>query len=416
MALGRTFLTGALVASLASCASFRLVQDEKLNTPAINRIVREVARQRNLPLKGELPVELVDRNALRTELLAQFEAEVEPEKLEAQELLFKKLGLMPGDLSLRALMLDMLTEQIAGYYDPELKRMRLVDGNSPSSGAMAALEVFLQRDLAGEFLLAHELTHALGDQHFDLKTYLEAVEENADALMARKAFVEGDAMLVGVNYVLRRPMRKAAFRPSTGPEEEMMESWNKVPEAVRRVLLFSYIDGLRFAGFVFNQGGTDALDQVYTKPPASSEQVLHPEKYWAGEDQPVAVQLAGDIPEMAGLKLVEEDTMGEVGVQALLLAPVGKLAADMAAAGWGGDRYRLYRREGSADDLGLFWSTVWDSRADRAEFHDTVRMALVRRYGEPVEAAEGASRWETPDGTYELRQVGKRGVDILLIP
>jgi hypothetical protein len=430
MALGRLFtlvatalLLGTFL-TLGAC-SYRMVEDSRLNTTAITRTMRDVTALRHLPLKRDLTVELVNREHLRGELIRQFEKEVDPAKMAVQEQLFKKLGLLDPALDLSALLLDMLTEQIAGYYDPETGMMRLIEGSVEMGGLMGVAATILRRDLAGEFLLAHELTHALNDQHFNLTAFLDT-PGNQDSLAARKAFVEGEAMLVGLNYVLRRPMKRVTYDlppaaiASTGEgdnEKSSVESqWARIPTAIRRQLMFSYIDGGTFAVAVYTAGGTRALDRVYTDPPASSEHILHPLKYLKQVDPPVNVELPDVVPEMAALKLVEEDTMGEIGVLGLLEEPIGLVAARIAAAGWGGDRYRLYVSEANPENIGLYWETVWDTKSDQVEFDTQIRATLRKRYGAPTDSLDSTDRWETKDGVYEIRTAGPLGVHVLLYP
>jgi hypothetical protein len=320
------------------------------------------------------------------------------------------------ETDLEALVIDLLSGQIAGYYDPERNVLRLVEGHTDLGGGFAVLEDILQRDLAGEFLMSHEIAHALADQHFDLETFT-AIAGNSDRAAARKAFVEGDAMLVGMHVLLRKPLKRVAYTPpASGPQETPADQWAGVPAVLKRQILFEYIDGLAFATALYRQGGTRRLDQAYKQPPASSEQILHPEKYLRGEDAPQAVVLPEQEPAaMRALTRVDEDTMGEIGVFALLEDALGESGARVTAAGWGGDRFRIYRHPEQPGSLGFYWRTVWDSSSDQVEFMANLAQALDKQFGEG-NTEKGTKVWKTDEGTFELREEGEKGALFTLVP
>lgn len=410
MGRARLALTGLAVAALVQGCSYRLVQDERLNPGALRGLVRRTVATRHLNLTANLPVELVGEAALRAEVLREYRESPARAKLKPYELLLKKLGLIAPGLDLEAYIVDLLAGQIAGYYDPESKTLRLVAGSTDLDGPLGLVSKLLRRDLAGEFLLGHELTHALDDQHFDLQRFTD-VPGNSDAAAARKAFAEGEAMLVGMHVVLNRPMKRAAFAPGDDAEA----AWDKAPAVIKRQILFEYVDGLNFAGAVYGKGGTKALDAVYGRPPRSSEEILHPAKYLAGGDAPRAVTLGADAPAFAGLTRMDEDTLGEIGVASLLEEPLGEAGAKVAAAGWGGDRFRIYQVPGRPDAVAFRWLSVWDSAAERAEFADNLALALTKRYGAAV--SEGATRrWATQDGAWSVAERGEDEVSVELRP
>lgn len=404
----------ALAALLAAGCSYRIVEDEQLNPDAVRSLIRRTAETRHLPLRHALPVELVAQRLLRAELVKSFEASPEREKLGTYELLLKKLGLIPQDMALEALIIDMLSGQVAGYYDPEKKVLRLVAENAGLGESFGWLETLLQRDLAGEFLVAHEVAHALSDQSFDLKRYIE-LQGNSDAAVARKAFVEGEAMVVGLHVLLRQPMKRVAYQPAAEkPSQD--EQFEKLPAVLKRQILFEYLDGMQFAGALFRAAGTTGLDAAYRNPPASSEQILHPEKYLAGDDMPVPVTFESDPAVFAGLRRVDDDTMGEIGVLSLLEESLGLQGARLTAAGWGGDRFRLYRNPLAPNAVGFVWRTVWDTAADQVEFTANLGQALTKRFSVGPETDGAVSRWRTAEGTFEIKDTGPKSAEFRLIP
>lgn len=415
MALARHLAAIVTLVCIASC-SFRLVREASLNEPAVKRIIYATARTRGLALKRKIAVELVDRETARRHLVVEMQRSLPPEKLRVQERLLKKLGAIPRDMDLGALLLELLSEQVAGYYDPETKLLRLVDPSEGVGVAMRAIENLLQKDLTGEFLLAHEATHAIDDQHFDLKRFGE-VSGNTDAQAARTAYAEGVAMLTAFHTTLGLRMRRVAFHVAgeLSLTEEPASVLNRTPAIIKRELLFPYVEGMRFASAVYQSGGTRALDEAYRDPPESSEQVLHPEKYLGSvRDRPVPVTVATDLSALRSLQRVDEDTMGEHGILALFEEPLGYVAASKAAAGWGGDRYVVYE-DAASQDVGLYWRTIWDTPRDRDEFKVAVKRAITFRYGSADEDSDVA-RWKTPDGIYELWVEGRLGVNVAVVP
>jgi hypothetical protein len=221
-----------------------------------------------------------------------------------------------------------------------------------------------------EALLTHEFVHALQDQHFDLLQLLLAQPYSFDHAEALFAVVEGDAM-----DVQRRVEQGDAFahRPLTDiarAEDERFSAYRTeigalFPPLLTETFIFRYRDGVRFVETVRRKSGARGVDELFRHPPASSEQILHPEKYFAGE---VPREVALDEQKFAaqGWHTAAATPLGEIGVRGLLLKALSGPDATRAAAGWGGDRAYLFEREGSAP---LFvWQTAWDRPADAGEF------------------------------------------------
>jgi hypothetical protein len=141
--------------------------------------------------------------------------------------------------------------------------------------------------------------------------------------------------------------------------------------------------------------------------------VLHPSKYFAGDDPPIEVRFGDDPPELRGYALLDENTLGELGVQALLIGSLGACGAKTAADGWGGDRFRLYHRPGSPDVVGFAWRSVWDSAGERQEFVDNLGLALAQTYDVDAEFEGEQQVWRTAEGIFRLRHEGRRGALLL---
>lgn len=399
--------------ALAACAPAHVVEDKRLDRDAVHEVLARTAAIRNLPLKRAIPIELVEKRTVRDLFAAEATAQVPLETATAYELLVKKLRLLPKDFDTQAYARKEMGQRVAGYYDPRSGAMRIVRRNANLGTLYTIAERLFQRDLAGEFLLAHELAHGLADQHFDLAAYGDVVT-NADVLLARRAFAEGDAMLTGFAYVAGKPLKPVAYEPPAtlqGP----LDDWRAIPEVFRRPLLFLYLDGLLFASRVYTRGGTAGLDAVYRRPPRSTEEMLHPAKYFAQDDPPVAVRFDADPPGLQGLPVIDENTLGELGVQSLLTVPLGCGGAEIAAAGWGGDRFRIYRYPGDKKEIGFAWKSVWDTPADRDEFTGNLGLALTKTFAvEGAPMPRGARRWRTPEGVFVIAAEDSSGALVTL--
>jgi hypothetical protein len=315
----------------------------------------QVLEERGLPVKERLEPQILTEAEVRDLLKAQFEKENPAEEIAIAEETLRALGLLPADADLGELYVDMLGSQVAGYYDPEAKALFVV----ARSGRVGATE---------KVTFAHEFTHALQDQSFGLGTMdVESAEPN-DRSLGRLALIEGDATLL-MTLWLSRNLAPAELQELLQIDPEAQEQLEQLPAILRETLLFPYQQGLIFVNGIWAQGGWEAVDRAYDRLPESTEQVLHPEKYEAGE-KPVDVKL--DAAELAtrmgdGWSATPEDTLGEFLLSVWLRENgVKALDASAAAAGWGGDRLAYLRGPDGA--YGLALRTTWDSWDEAAEF------------------------------------------------
>jgi hypothetical protein len=231
-------------------------------------------------------------------------------------------------------------------------------------------QVLLVGKLKSESLLAHELVHALQDQKFDLMRLLVVRPYDFDRTEAVFALIEGDAMNVqrrmeeGDGYG-RKSLDEITKQEGARFGEYRKEAEKLFPPLLTETFIFRYRDGARLVEAVRRKSGERGVDELFRHPPASSEQILHPEKYAAGE-LPREVRVDEQSFAKAGWSNVTSTPLGEIGVRGLLLAGVPREMAVRAAAGWGGDRAYLFERQNSTP---LFvWKTVWDKPSDALEF------------------------------------------------
>jgi hypothetical protein len=362
---------------------------------ATDEVLQETSVIRKLPVLRRVRSGAQTRAEIEQMLVRNLDESSSPDQLRASELTLKKLGLLPSDFQLRGFLVKLLAEQVAGYYDPKAREFFLADWI----------------DLDGQRpVIAHELTHALQDQHFNLRRFESWPKHDADAEAAAHALVEGDAMLVMMQYVMRSPARQLAMLKSLvmggGGSTEI---YDRAPRVLRETLVFPYTQGAGWAGQVFRRGGWEMISAAYKNLPQSTEQILHPEKYFAGE-APQKVLLKDVSAALGrGWRQADHDVNGEWGYYLILDEFLKeKETSQRAAAGWGGDRYALYTGPRPSDTL-LVQKTLWDSPEDAREFFDAYARRTTKRYNATPLAEEAGGRlaWQTPEGGVHLELSGR---------
>jgi hypothetical protein len=262
-------------------------------------------------------------------------------------------------------------------------------------------QVLLVNKTHDDSLLTHEFVHALQDQHFDLMKLLVVRPYSFDRTEAVFAVIEGDAMNVqrraeeGDAYG-RRSLDDITRQESGRFTQYRAQAGRLFPPLLIETFIFRYRDGARFVEAVRRRGGERAVDELFLRPPASSEQVLHPEKYFQGE-APRATGVDEAAFTSEGWRITSSTPIGEIGVRGLLAAGVSEQEAQRGAAGWGGDRAYLFERDGSAP---LFvWKTVWDASQDAEEF--------FRAYND-LQRREGRAKPEQTSGPGGETQIIRR--------
>jgi hypothetical protein len=381
-----------LLALLEGCGPGRIVRRGQVNEDALEVVRRNLPAIRGLPFKAPVPALALTRDEVAAIVTSEIEHSYGPGDLERAAVVYKRLGLLPPETDLRAALQRLYEQEGAGFYDPRTKRLVLAKTALGAAGFKVGLLGRLTgRDLVGEFLVAHELTHALQDQHFGLPTSPEPLTDgHGDRELARHALLEGDATLAGFAYLFRRTpdakMIALIDRQLAGVPRELARKYPDAPELVRATMAFQYADGSAFAGRALADGGWAAVDRAEADPPVSTEQVLHPARYYAQRDHPTAIRLGGtEGLEAAGWRRILEDTLGELQMRVLAERFLPAARAASIAEGWGGDRLAAFQR---GDTLVLVWMTAWDSAAEATEFAQAMpavaRDARVEQRGERV--------------------------------
>ena len=273
-------------------------------------------------------------------------------------------------------------------------------------------QVLLVSQLKDKALLVHEFTHALQDQHFDLMKLLGRRPYDFDHTEALFALIEGDAMNVQRRFELGKAYEKMPVEQITRQEDARFQEYRKTMGDIFQPLLtetfaFRYRDGAAFVETVRRQRGERGVDGLFRNPPASSEQIIHPEKYFSGE-LPREVSFDVSPFQQNGWQPLVPTALGEIGVRGVLLAGVDSKTALTASSGWGGDIAYLFQKDGSKP---LFvWRTVWDKQSDANEFLVAYKELMTHDGENQVSSSESKDRveirWSKDEHTTVLKRSG----------
>ena len=352
----------------------------------LNHLGSQAASIRGLSYRP-VASQVVSQAECATYLLRLLDKEMKAAPTRRREGFLKLLGLMPKSASMKKIYADLYTDQVRGLYDPHKKLFLVVRGegkgsNDPMEGLAASIGLNLEN-----ILTVHELGHAIQDQHFQLATLSAKVAANFDQELAASALFEGDASALMMDYALlsvgMQPGEMEAGGGGLFDQEKLMlgssPALARAPRFFRDVLTFPYNQGMTFVGSLRRGKDWSAVDRAFRALPESSEQILHPEKYGRDHPQEVTVEAGG----LAGATSLGQDTAGEFTIRCWAREVGG---SEQAAAGWGGDRYEIFR---TPRGLSGCWATTWDSEQDAREFEALALRGLkgkgtVERRGQKV--------------------------------
>jgi hypothetical protein len=373
---------------------------------ATDKILHVVSRLRGLEAKRPVKSRLKSREEIEKIVIRDLDEDTPPEELEATSKTLAKLGLIPKDFPLRDYMIRLLREQVAGLYEPSTKEFYLASW----------LPLSEQKPV-----IAHELTHALQDQHFNLRRFRSWPKGDSDAELAAHALVEGDATLIMLRYsaeqdginldITKIPSLTELLLANNSSEKYPL--LDGAPAVLRETLQFPYVYGAGFVQHILKHGSQRILDQSFHDLPASTEQIMHPELFLTKE-KPLRIEMA-DLLRALGpdWKLSDSDTNGEFGYLIILSEFIDKRAAARAAEGWGGDRYLLYENKKSGELL-LAQYTTWDGQRDAREFFEAYSERTQGRYKNSslIHSSPTARIYRTQEG---LVSIEMRGQDVVIV-
>ncbi len=393
---------------------------DKSSQPApetVLKVQREIELLRGEKFKSAIRVENQSVEDFGKYLDRAIEKQIPTDLLKNYGKIVRKLGLYSGPeiQDFAALAKHVLRSQAAAYYDTDKNTFFVVMQNLPA--------------LALKAVYAHELYHGLQDQHYNLDSYLllgNARKLNDDEALARQAVVEGEATYVMTLWSLKQTL---GFVPSaemlriglqrqsdtdTAALIQMLKAnsaalgaadlagvadeLEKIPRFMLESMVSTYLKGMAFV-FEIQQLGWNKVEELYSNPPASTEQILHPDK-WVKNERPITIAF----PELtkddlfARWRMLESNTLGELQWRTVFaensLQSIGASAAD----GWNGDRYAVLEHSGNSQLLLLLW-TAWDTEDDATEFHEAYKRLLEIKY----------------DGVDEFTRVERTGKTVLIV-
>jgi len=363
-------------------------------------IQRQVIQDRGLEASGVFTRVLFTRDQLSQRVLNDFLDDYTAEEASEDTIVLEAFGLLNSDFDMYNFYLDLLSEQVAGFYDNETKEMVVVQDT-----AFGGSE---------RLTYSHEYTHALQDQNFDIKNglkyYKEICEENSERCAAIQALLEGDATLSELNWYQNHATTEDQSDILSFLDSYESPVFDSSPDFIAQDFLFPYEFGYEFVHYIYNRGGWSAVDQVYENLPVSTEQILHPERY--PDDRPKTVPLP-DLRTSLGddWVLIDQGEMGEWFTYLILahgLDPDSRLKENTAydaAEGWGGDKYTVFYNPDNGKTV-MVLRTLWDTPSEADEFTDAFITYARDRFGRPVENKPNFISW---NGNTEIHQLHFNG-------
>lgn len=368
---------------------------------AADEVLEQVSQITGLKQLTPLKKTLRSREEIRAYVIREMDDEKNPAERYGEEKSAEAFGLIPKGFDLDHFMIDLLTEQIAGLYDPKAREFYVADWIPLDDQRM---------------VMAHELTHALQDQHFQIETWVKAARPNDDAEMARESVLEGSAMAAMVDYLLQGTGRSVEDLPPFDPsvfagDLSKTPKLEEAPQFLKDSLIFPYLDGLTFSAAVLRTSQWSGVSAVFRNPPVSTQQIMHPALYRSGKapvqvTMPTFLKLLG--PDWTK---IDENVMGEFGWKEILKQFLDAETAAPLAAAWDGDRYVLYEQKQSKK-LILVARLQLDSEDQTGRFYEAYSEALEKKYSghKNVVSLPNFLSFDSPDGGVFLRCVATQCV------
>ncbi len=326
-----------------------------------------------------MPAEIITRDKVKEFLQKRMKEASSPEEIRVEELTLKKFGFVPPDFDLAKNTVDLLTEQAAAFYDFHRKRLFITDW-TPSATREPAL--------------VHELGHALADQNVNLEKFIKQGQKSDDGSLARLAVMEGQASWLMAEYLARKVGSTLSASPAlletmsrtieTGASE--FPVFQSEPLYLRETLVFPYSQGLLFQNAVYERSKEKAFEEVFRKPPVSTQQILHPDKYFSGV-QPTRPELP-QLADAHGYKRIAEGTMGELDHSILLKQYASAEDAASLSPHWKGGMYALMEHK-SPERVVMLYAVEWEDAESASRYFRLYRQMLAKKWKHLTVDTEG---------------------------
>ena len=374
-----------------------------------DEMLKNTVQLRGLEPKGPIQQGVKDKAEISRYLNERVQAEYAPGEIEREGKILRTLGLIPAEMDYRGFVIKLLTEQVGGFYDSDKKTF------------------FIASWLAAEEqkpVMIHELTHALQDQYFDVGKMLNEDRslQNDDRILAHQAVMEGDGMVVMLQYFLEPVKRHFSQVPDLASvmQAQMMTMqaqfpvFKEAPLYLRESLLFPYGYGASFLQYVWRKNPSwESVNKIYSDMPVSTEQIMHPEKYYGERDMPKPVNTESFVARLGpGWKIASKNVLGEFSLGLLMSLHLTEERSRRAAAGWGGDQVLLLENEGGKDVVLL--STVWDTTEDAEKFYGAMDEWFRQRYPKTQRSNESPTGFSLIQNN-EFHSIRRDGASVQLI-
>ncbi len=376
----------------------------------VAELSQEIAQITGLRLKKPIAWTTISRDQLKTYLERQIRTSIKPDEIRAEELTLKKFGLVPRDFDLAKATVELMTEQAAAFYDYHQKKLYLLESTAGSSLEQTAL--------------VHELAHALADQHFRLEKFIRGASQTDDGSLARVSVMEGQATWIMTEYSLRKSGLSLVKSPAMA---EMMaangESGSSgsypvlegAPLYLRQSLIFPYTQGMRFQQKVVEKlGSPAAFDEVFRKPPLTTQEIIHPDRYLerASRSSKLPRPPLLEVPSAKDYRGLAEGGVGEFDHDVLIEQYGGKDEAAAVAPHWTSGFYRIFEARHDRNRIVLSYAVEWDNPQIAARYFDLYRSKIIPGKSKVVENVEKSRdsvlTGHTDDGWFVLRREGPR--------
>jgi hypothetical protein len=336
----------------------------------VDGLVKTLSEITGWKVRRKVPSEMLSKQAFRKYVESRMKDSSNKQEIRAEELTLKMFGFVPPDFNLASETVDLVSEQAAAYYDYNKKRLFVLESTTEG----------LEQRVA----LAHELAHALADQHHPLGKFLNKGSPDDDAETAREAVMEGQATFlawaaiaktsgdVDINTVIEKLSKDSA-------SDSSFPVFNKEPLYMRESLVFPYDAGLKFQFEIWKKQGAASFDELFAHPPRSTQQIMHPEEYLAQKQplDPKPPPLNTKIAKQ--FKLLGEGSMGEFDHNILFRTYVPEKEAVEAATHWRGGNYRLYEHKREKYPV-LTYVSEWDSPKSARHAFELYQQVMHKRW------------------------------------
>jgi len=350
---------------------------------AMDEIEQQVMTLRGLSASSAVDRQLMTPDELKEYNIKSFEEDYSRDEARDDTLSLAAFGLLDPSFELYDFYIELYSEDILGMYDDEAGKLFIITDR----GILGAVE---------RVTFAHEFQHALQDQNYDfdaLGLSDEGWEEDSERSAGAQALIEGEATL------LEQIWQEQYFTQADWDDyyanayADPNSAYFRAPAYLQKDFYFPYDQGYQFVKRLYDRGGWAEVDAAYKNPPVSTEMILHPEKYDAGEvPQIVAAPVLTDTLG-SGWRQIDVNTMGEWYTSLVLEQFIDSNIAADAAAGWGGDHYTVSYNETATQSV-VVWQIVWDSTADTEEFVDAFKEYGDARFGGTAEIGDGSLCWK----------------------